>query len=102
MADVIPLIPVSPTGAPTLSQKLIKAAVPLLALTGAIAALPSVLKEAGMALPDLPWIHAVVTACTAITFLGVSLATASQGARKEAAVVAGAAAAASPGEALNK
>ncbi len=102
MADIIPLIPVSPTGAPTLSQKLVKFAVPFFALTGSIAALPTVLAQAGVVMPDLPWLHVVVGVCSALTGVGVALGIASQGARKDAAVAAGAAAAASPGEALNK
>ncbi len=102
MPDVIPLIPVSPTGAPTLSQKLIKAAVPFFALTASIASLPTVLQQAGVTLPDLPWVHAVVGVCAALTGLGVALGIASQGARKEAAVAAGAAAAVDPGPSLNK
>ncbi len=96
MADA-PAAPVSPTGAPTLGQKLIKAAIPFFGVVALVAGAPEAFAAAGAVFPDVPWLHVAVAVAKGLVGLGVVLGIASQGARKEAAVAAGAAAGKAPG-----
>jgi len=75
---------VSPTGAPTLAQGLVKFAVPFFSMVAVIAGLP----EMGISLP-YPWWPVVVNVAKVVLGLGVALGIASQGARKKEAADAG-------------
>lgn len=75
--------PVSPTGVALLPQLLIKAAVPLVAVAGAVAMLPESMTAAGW-VGTLPgWVLVTVGVSKVLFALGAALGIASQGARKK-------------------